>query len=434
MPRRPRRKRSGGSERLSSYASLNNAGQMQIPSKETMNARFLGLPRNVFVLGVTSFFNDFSSEMVFSVLPAFFISVLKSGAQSLGVVEGIAEAASNLIKIVSGRWSDRIQRRKIFAVFGYGISVLSRPFYVLATSVGFVVALRLIDRVGKGLRDSPRDALISLSTPDGEAGRSFGYHRAMDTLGAILGPLVAFAVLSYFPGAFNVIFLTAFILGLAAVASLAFVTDILRAVRLERGRAALRSFSWQARLYLVAVFVLSIGGLPLGVLLFKTQDLGIGVASIPLFYAIYNVTYAGFSWPAGRMADQIGTRRVIVVGYGFLILAYVVLSLASAVWILVIGFLLLGLFSALTDGVQRSYLSNLVAEEKKGAAYGYLNGAVGFGALIAGVGGGYVWQHFGDTIALLVAAGVVLAGLAFLAAGPAMASRAVQISAGHKMP
>jgi MFS family permease len=150
----------------------------------------------------------------------------------------------------------------------------------------------------------------------------------------------------------------------------------------------------------------------LGVLLFKTQDLGIGVASIPLFYAIYNLTYAGFSWPAGRIADQIGTRRVIVVGYGFLILAYIVLSLSSAVWILVIGFLLLGVFSALTDGVQRSYLSNLVVEERKGAAYGYLNGAVGFGALIAGIGGGYLWQRASDTTALLVAAGVVLAGRA----------------------
>jgi MFS family permease len=368
------------------------------------------------VLGVTSFFNDLSSEMVFSVLPAFFISVLKSGAQSLGVVEGIAEAASNVIKILSGRWSDRVQKRKVFAICGYAISVLSRPLYVLANGIGAVIALRLVDRVGKGLRDSPRDALISLSTPSGESGRSFGYHRAMDTLGAVLGPLIAFAVLSFLPQAFNVIFLTAFVIGLAAVASLAFVTDVARAVRSARRSAPFSSFPRKVRLYLAAVLVLSIGSLPLGVLLFKTQDLGISVAAIPLFYAIYNITYAVFAWPAGRIADRIGTGQVIAVGYGFLILGYIVLSLSSATWILVIGFLLLGVFSALTDGVQRSYLSGLVAEDQRGTAYGYLNGVAGLGALVAGVAGGYLWQRVGDTTALLAAACVVLAGLTLLGA------------------
>jgi MFS family permease len=383
---------------------------------KAMNERILGLPRSVFLLGVTSFFNDFSSEMVFSVLPAFFISVLKAGAQSLGIVEGVAEAASNLIKIASGRWSDRIQRRKVFAVLGYTISVLSRPLYILATSVGFVIALRLVDRVGKGLRDSPRDALIALSTPKGESGRAFGYHRAMDTLGAVFGPLVAYIVLSQFPGAFDAVFLIAFVIGVAAVASLALVQDIVQAVRSSATSAAAVSFPPRARLFLVAVCVLSIGSLPMGVLLFKTQDLGIASASIPLFYAIYNVTYAAFSWPAGRIADQIDTGLVIVIGYGLLIVAYIVLSLSSAVWILVVGFLVLGGFSAFTDGVQRSYLSRLVGEEHKGAAYGYLNGAAGLGALVAGFAGGYLWQRVGDTTALLVAAGVVLAGLVLFGA------------------
>ena len=164
-----------------------------------MKDRILGLPRNVFFLGLTSFFNDFSSEMVASVFPAFFISVLKAGAESLGLVEGVAEAASNLIKVYSGRWSDRIEKRKVFAIVGYTLSVFTRPFYVFAGSVGAVIGLRLTDRIGKGLRDPPRDALISLSTSKEEIGRSFGYHRAMDTLGAIVGPLVAYIVLSYNP-------------------------------------------------------------------------------------------------------------------------------------------------------------------------------------------------------------------------------------------
>ena len=211
--------------------------------------RILGLPRNVFFLGLTSFFNDFSSEMVASIFPAFFISVLKTGAESLGLVEGVADAASNLIKIYSGRWSDKIGQRKIFAVAGYTLSVFTRPFYVLAGSVGAVISLRLTDRIGKGLRDSPRDALISLSTTKEESGRSFGYHRAMDTLGAIIGPLVAFVVLSYYPMAFNSVFIIAFIVGLLAIASLWLVQDsryrraderMLYASRAPRGHWAIR--------------------------------------------------------------------------------------------------------------------------------------------------------------------------------------------------
>jgi MFS family permease len=376
-----------------------------------------GLPRNVFLLGVTSFFNDFSSEMVFSVLPAFFISVLKSGAQSLGLVEGIAEAASNLIKIVSGRWSDRIQRRKVFAVSGYAISVLSRPLYAVATSVGFVIGLRLADRAGKGLRDAPRDALIALSTPKGESGRAFGFHRAMDTLGAVLGPLVAYAVLSNVPAAFTTVFLLAFVIGLAAIASLAMVQDIVQGAKATRSASPSPPLPRDARLFLFAMALLSLGSLPVGVLLFKTQDLGIATVAIPLFYAVYNLTYAAFSWPAGRIADRVDAGLVIVAGYGLLIVAYVVLSLASATWILVAGFLILGGFSAFTDGVQRSYMSRLVAEEHKGMAYGYLNGVLGLGGLLAGVIGGYLWQHAGDTVTLLVAAAVVLAGLAVFRAG-----------------
>src|SRR3989338_2419892 len=161
--------------------------------------KILGLKKNVFILGLTSLFNDFSSEMVLSVFPAFFTSVLKSGAASLGLVEGIADAASNFIKIYSGQLSDKVQKRKIFVIWGYSLSTLTRPFYILTSSVAGVLGLRLADRIGKGLRDAPRDALISLSTSKDETGKSFGYHRAMDTIGAILGPLVAFFILSRFP-------------------------------------------------------------------------------------------------------------------------------------------------------------------------------------------------------------------------------------------
>ena len=375
-----------------------------------MKDRILGLPRNIFFLGLASFFNDFSSEMVASIFPAFFISVLKTGAESLGLVEGVADAASNLIKIYSGRWSDRIERRKIFAVAGYTLSVFTRPFYVLAGSVGAVVGLRLMDRIGKGLRDSPRDALISLSTPKEEIGRSFGYHRAMDTLGAIVGPLVAYVILSYNPMAFNSVFIIAFIVGLLAIVSLWLVQEIRQILKVRRVEV-FEGFSRGVYGYFISIFILSIGTLPMAVLLLKTRDLGIAIAAIPLFYAISNISYALFSWPAGRAADAWGTRKIIIIGYGFLILGYLVLVASSSPMVLAMGFLLVGIFSAFTDGVQRSHLLNLVEDRYRGTAYGYLNAAVGFGALIAGIAGGYLWQRFNDATALIIGTCVLAVGL-----------------------
>lgn len=372
--------------------------------------RILGLERNIFFLGLTSFFNDFSSEMVASVFPAFFVSVLKSGAASLGLVEGVAEAASNLIKIYSGRWSDRIERRKVFAVAGYTLSVFTRPFYVFAHSVGMVVGIRLTDRIGKGLRDSPRDALIALSSPKAERGRSFGYHRAMDTLGAIVGPLVAYLVLLHNPMAFQSVFILAFIIGLGAIASLSLVRDVRQLIESRRLEAPGR-LSSRTRGYLLSVFLLSLGTLPMAILLLKTRDLGIAVAAIPLYYAIYNVSYALFSWPAGRAADAWGTGKIIMIGYAFLVLGYLVLMISSSLVILVAGFLLVGVFSAFTDGVQRSHLSNLVGDTYQGTAYGYLNAVVGLSALIAGIVGGYIWQQYGDMAALLSGTGVIILGL-----------------------
>ena len=188
--------------------------------------RILGLQKNIFFLGLVSFFNDFSSEMIFSIFPAFFTSVLRAGAASLGAVDGIAEFFSNIFKIYSGNLSDKFGRRKELVVSGYGLSVLTRPFYLLVSSVGGVLSLRFLDRVGKGLRDAPRDAIISLSAPEGEVGRSFGYHRAMDTMGAILGPLFAYLLLRHFPMNFNLVFLSAFLVGIFAIVSLFFIRDV----------------------------------------------------------------------------------------------------------------------------------------------------------------------------------------------------------------
>ena len=373
--------------------------------------KLFGLQRNVFFLGLTSFFNDLSSEMVLSVLPAFFISVLKSGAGALGVVEGVADAAANLIKIYSGQRSDKMARRKIFAVLGYTLSVCTRPFYIFAGSIIDVASLRVIDRVGKGFRDSPRDALISLSAPKAELGWSFGYHRAMDTLGGVVGPLVAYLILQAYPYAFGSVFMVSFVVGLLAIGSLLWVKDVTALVS-KGGFVPRRShLPKRLRQFLLSLFLLSVGTLPVAVLLFKTQELNFTIASIPLFYMIYNLAFALSSWPAGRLADKVGGGRVIVTGYLFLVLCYTFLTAATTAGSLLVGFIILGFFSACTDGVQRSYVSQLVPEEHRGAAYGYLNAAVGFGALIAGVLGGYIWQQWGSAAAITTEVVVILIGL-----------------------
>lgn len=379
-----------------------------------MRERVLGLPRNIFLLGLTSLFNDFSSEMVYAVFPAFFTAVLGAGAASLGLVDGVAEAASNIFKIYSGSISDRFQVRKPLVVAGYSLSVATRPFYALVFAVPGALALRFLDRVGKGVRDAARDAIISLSSSKSELGRSFGFHRAMDTVGAILGPLVAYLILSRLPSRFDVVFLTAFGVGLLAIVSLVFIKDVVVPSAAKRAEllSSFRRFSVSFKLYLVAIFVLSMGSLPVAVILLKTESIGLVIADVPLFYMLYNLSYAAFSMAAGKASDRIGARTVILAGYVVLLASYVLLGIAHAVWPLVFGFLVLGLFPALTDGVQRAYASQHTSEDLRGSGLGWLNAANGFGALVAGVGGGYLWQSHGPAVAFLAAAAAVVIGLA----------------------
>ena len=371
--------------------------------------------RNVLLLGLTSFFNDFSSEMVLAVFPAFFTSVLKAGAGSLGLVEGFADGAANIIKIYAGRLSDKTQKRKPFMVAGYTLSVITRPAYLLVSSVGGVLGLRFTDRVGKGLREAPRDAIISLSTPKEEMGRAFGYHRMLDTLGAITGPLVAYLILRAYPDGFHVVFITAFIIGLFAIASLVFVKDTVGVLKKNNiTLAKIAVFPADFKRYLIALFLLSVGSIPVAVLLLSTQHIGLAIASIPLFYMLYSLSFAGFSLRAGGLSDRIGPRRVLRIGYTVLLVGYAVVAFAKSTPVLVIGFLVLGLFPALTDGVARALAAELSPPEYRAGAYGLVNATMGFGLMVAGIGGGYLWEHFSAPEALLAGGVFVVGGILVL--------------------
>ncbi|HAT68762.1 MAG: hypothetical protein A2481_00975 [Candidatus Yonathbacteria bacterium RIFOXYC2_FULL_47_9] len=371
--------------------------------------------RNVSLLGLTSFFNDFSSEMILAIFPAFFTSVLKAGAGSLGLVEGFADGAANIIKIYAGRLSDSTQKRKPFMVAGYALSVVTRPVYLLVSSVGGVVGLRFADRVGKGLREAPRDAIISLSTPKDEIGRAFGYHRMLDTLGALGGPLVAYLILRTYPDGFNIVFITAFIIGLLAIASLVFVKDTVGDLKKNGIKlASIAAFPADFKRYLVALFLLAAGSIPVAVLLLSTQHIGLAIASIPLFYMLYNLSFVGFSLRAGGLSDRIGPRKVLRIGYAVLLLGYVIVALAKSTPILIVGFLVLGLFPALTDGVARALAAELSPPEYRAGAYGLVNATMGFGLMIAGIGGGYIWEIFGAPAALTVGGVFVMSGIIIL--------------------
>lgn len=371
--------------------------------------------RNILLLGLTSFFNDFSSEMVLAVFPAFFTSVLKTGASSLGMVEGLADGAANLIKIYAGRLSDRRQKRKPFILAGYSLSVAIRPLYLLVSTVGGVLGLRVTDRIGKGLREGPRDAIISLSTKPEELGRAFGYHRAMDTLGAVVGPLVAYLILRAYPGAFNTVFITAFVVGICAVLSITFIKEVAGAAKKKDiSLAALSLYSPRFKRYLIALFFLSAGSIPVAVLLLKTQHLGLSLASIPLFYMLYNLSYAAFSVTGGGLSDKYGPKDIIRIGYLLLLCVYVMLALAQSIVALVLAFLALGLFPALTDGVQRALAAELSPSDKRGGAMGLVNAVSGFGLMFAGLSGGYIWEHFGVSTALIFGGVLVLVGVVIL--------------------
>ncbi len=379
------------------------------------NKKILGLNKNIFILGLTSFFNDFSNEMILASFPAFFTSVLKSGAASLGLVEGIADGMANFLKIYSGHLSDRIQKHKIFILVGYGLSVIIRPFYIFTGSVGTVLGLRVVDRIGKGLREPPRDVIISASVPRSELGRSFGYHRALDRAGGILGPLAAYLILSRWEGGFNIIFIGAFILGLISVAVIFFVKDIVAAKTEDGTRllslATIKSLPKSFHYYLIAIFLLSIGSLPTAVLLLKTTSIGLVVASIPLFYMVYSISFSGFSYMSGKLSDMKGSTRILLFGYLALIASYVGIAFANKSWLLVLSFVVLGIFSATTDAAQRAHTSKVVDLPLRGTAFGLLNASIGFGAMVSGIFGGYIWEMYSPFTALTLASIVVVVGL-----------------------
>ena len=355
--------------------------------------------------------------MIYSVMPAFLTVVLGAPPVFVGFIEGFADALASVLKIYFGWLSDKIGKRKILSVIGYSLSVSTRWFLTLVGNFWQVFLLRAVDRIGKGLRDSPRDALISESVEPRELGKSFGYHRAMDAIGTTLGPLSAVLILPFIMNDYRVLFKIGFVVGFLSLFSFIFVKD----VKVNRKESAvtqpafsfsLREYSGAFKEYILAVFIFGMGLMPVTLLLLKAQEFDLGIYGIPLMYFVYSLSFIVFAIPAGKLSDLIGEKKVIAGGFLAAIAAYLELAFFGGVPSLILGFVMFGLYSAMTDGVERALASKLVPASKIASGQGFLNAAIGFSSLLAGVIGGGIWTKAGSNQALFYGAIMMALGLA----------------------
>lgn len=367
--------------------------------RETDRPFVLGLSRNVFFTGLVSLLMDVSSEMVYPLLPLFLTNVLGATKTTVGIIEGIAEATASLLKIFSGWVSDKFGKRKLLMGLGYGISTVSRPIIALASTWFSVLGARFVDRVGKGVRTAPRDAIIAESTPEYKLGLAFGFHRTMDTIGAVIGPGLAFILLYLTSENMRFVFLASTIPGILAVAVIIFFLKEKAKKAREKGaeipRLTLASFDGKFRSYLFVIAIFSLGNFADAFLLLQAQNLGIRQEIIPIVYLLFNIVYALSSAPIGAFADRIGLRTVVLAGFiSYSVIYFLVANAFSPVhmWIL---FPLYGVYKAMTEGVQRAFLSTLAPKERKATAFGVYHTVTGLMLLPASIIAGRLWDAFG---------------------------------------
>lgn len=372
--------------------------------------RLFGVKINIFWLGVVSMFADISSEMVYPFIPIFLADVLKARMSLIGLIEGIAESTASISMFLGGWLSDKIKKRKILAIVGYSFGVVSRPLLGLSTTWPQALGLRFFDRVGKGVRTAPRDAIIADTVIEAERGRAFGFHRMLDTVGAIIGPLVAFGLLYYIIGktSYRLLFILAGIPALLAVIILAvFVRD---KIAKSSGTVKLPGFHLSAFPRDYKIFLLIIGLFGLGnssnvFLLLRAQNLGLSPVLLPLFYVLFSITYAAFSYPAGILSDSIGRRNVLIVGYVAFALVYVGFAIAPSPVYLLPLFIFYGTFPAFTDGVQRAFAADLSPEHLRASGLGLYHFINGLALLPASLVAGWLWDTIGPATTFWFGAG-----------------------------
>jgi MFS family permease len=373
------------------------------------NNKPFGLEKNVFYTGLTSFLTDTSTKMVYSVMPLFLLSIGASKT-SISLIEGIAESTASLLKALSGFWSDKIGKNKPFMIIGYGITAILTPFYAMAINPLQVLGIRFIERIGKGIRTAPRDSLISASITKNDAGKNFGFHKAMDNSGAIIGPLLAFAILYWFPLKYGVIFLFATIPAILGVITIfLFVKDV-KADQIQTKRnQSLKQLPRKYWLFLGVIFVFSLGNSTDALLLVKTSETGVHSSYIPLIYMVFNMVAVLFAIPIGKLSDKIGRSKLIIAGFLIYALVYFMFGRYNDIRVFIFLFVLYGFYSALTDTSQKAMISDIVGKELKGTGFGIYHAIIGITLLPASLIAGVLYDkvnanapfYFGAIMALL---------------------------------
>jgi MFS family permease len=378
------------------------------------------IPVGIWALGFVSLFMDASSELIHSLLPVFLVSVLGASALSVGVIEGIAEATASITKVFSGTLSDYLGKRKVLTVIGYGLAAVTKPMFPLAGSVGWIFAARFIDRIGKGVRDAPRDALVGDIAPAHLRGACYGLRQSLDTVGAFAGPLLAVALMALFANDIRAVFWVAVIPAFIALAILVFGVKEPGTVRAKgRPRAPIRLSDLRRigaaywGLVLIAA-VLSLARFSEAFLLLRAENVGLPIALVPLVMVVMNVAYAGSAYPAGVLSDRIDRHGVLVVGLVLLIAADLALGLATGIWPLMGGVVLWGLHMGLTQGLLAAMVADVAPAEIRGTAFGVFHMLTGVMLLAASLIAGLLWDRIGPAATFFAGIGfsvVALVGL-----------------------
>ena len=374
------------------------------------------LPRNVKVVGLASLLNDIASEMVYPFLPQFLIHVLLGNRFYLGMVEGAADSVAGFLKLWSGGWSDQAGRRKAFVVFGYSLPAISRPIIAVVTAPWQLLTVRVADRIGKGIRTAPRDALIADSTDRQIRGRAFGFHRAMDHLGAAIGPLLGAGLWWWFPDQFRVLFALTIVPGLLVVAAVVFGLREAPCTEppTERVRLTLKPFDRNFRRFLLALMIFTLGNSSDAFLLVRAGELGVSTVWLPVLWCVFHVVKSTSNLLLGRAVDRFGPRPFLLTGWGIYAVVYLALGLASETWHAWVLFLSYGVFYGLTEPAEKTLVANLAGPGRKGLAFGWYNFATGIGTLPASLLFGALYDSYGALAAFASGAGLAVSAAAVL--------------------
>lgn len=368
------------------------------------------ISKQVFILGMVSLFTDIASEMLYPVTPIFLTTVLGSSMAVVGVIEGIAEVTAGLLKGYFGNLSDKLGKRSLFVMIGYGISALAKPLPGIFQNVPVVLMSRVSDRVGKGVRTAPRDALLA-SYSDGNSGAVFGFHRGMDTLGAAIGPVVALVLLNFYPNNFQLIFLVAFVPSVIAVFFTLLVKDRPSSAKEKSKKNYIEFWKSAPKEYkkiLILITIFSLVNSSDVFLILKSKDIS-NSGSLAIFgYVFYNLIYAAASYPLGGLSDKYGKQKVFSLGLIIFSAVYFGFAFVPDINIIWILFAFYGIYAASTEGVSKAWISDLIPSEQRGSAIGLLTMLSSFSIMLGSFFTGILWDNFGSAIPFFISATVSL--------------------------